>query len=293
MLWWWVASNSGASVLKNNGNFRPLSGLEVITVWEKKKHRSSEHPNVSYPLHMKILCGNWCPLMELLPKSNWCSSMGLKPSVLLTPRGPQMGLEGLIFHSGFCLGRCYIHPWAGSRRLNWSWDLNLGFQAGTKQQKVMITWNPSRKTTLLYASSHCRGSVTSPDLCSRPTMLPEVWRKCLVSQKWTKETTLLVNFTVIFCMPSFTFLSSQSNTTITQLELEDKCILVEGAMCIGEMLWDNSSRTGTWSGIVCSQNYCSSSSIFRKKILTKMYKFLKSRSVHIVAVCWVQNCYLH
>lgn len=176
-----------------------------------------------------------------------------------------MGLEGLIFHSGFCIGRCYIHSWAGSRCLIWSWDLNLGFQAGTKQQKVMITWNPSRKTSLLYANYHCHGSVTSPDLCSRPTMLPEVWRKCLVSQKLTKETTLLVNFTVIFCMPSFTFLSSQSNTTITPLELEDKCILVEGAICVVEMLWDNSSRTGTWSGIVCSQNYCSSSSIFWKK----------------------------
>lgn len=142
------------------------------------------------------------------PKSSWCSSMGHKLSVLLNPKGPQMGLEELTSHSGFCIGRCNIHPQTGSKCLNWSRDLNLGLQAGTKHQEVLPIQNLSRKTPLLYANSHCHGSVTSPDQCSRPAMLPEVWRKCSVSQQWTKKTPLLVNFTVTFCMSLFTFLSS-------------------------------------------------------------------------------------
>lgn len=141
----------------------------------------------------------------ITPKSNWCSSMGHKPSVLLNPTGPQMGLERLISHSGFCIGRCNIHPWTGSKCLNWSWNLNLGLQSGTKQQEVRPTLNLSRKISLLYANSHCHGFVTSPDHCSRLAMLHEVWRKCPVSQQWTKEITLLVNFTVIFYMSCLPF----------------------------------------------------------------------------------------
>lgn len=78
------------------------------------------------------------------------------------------------------------------------------------------------------------------------------------------------------------------------------------------------SGTGTWSDIVCSQNYCSSSSIFWKQTNFNqttvvhrqkhshseshnivccttfiMYKLLKSRTVHIVALWWVCNCYVH
>lgn len=57
----------------------------------------------------------------VIPKSNQCSSMGHKPSVILNPTGLRMGLEGLISHSGFCIGRCNFHPWTGSKCLNWSW----------------------------------------------------------------------------------------------------------------------------------------------------------------------------
>lgn len=83
--------------------------------------------------------------------------------------------------------------------------MNLGLQAGTKQQEVLPTQNLSWKTSLLHANSHCHGFVTSPDHCSRPAMLLEVWRKCPVSQQWTKEITLLDNFTVIFCMSCLPF----------------------------------------------------------------------------------------
>uniref|UniRef100_A0A8C4UYD1 Uncharacterized protein n=1 Tax=Falco tinnunculus TaxID=100819 RepID=A0A8C4UYD1_FALTI len=67
----------------------------------------------------------------------------------------------------------------------------------------------------------------------------------------------------IFCVPLFTFVSSQSNAAVTHLELEDKCILAEGAImhsrdAMREFL---PSRTGTQPDVVCSQNYCSLSSI--------------------------------
>lgn len=70
-------------------------------------------------------------------------------------------------------------------------------------------------------------------------MPTEVWRN--VQYLLTEETTHFTNFPAVFSVSLFTFVSLQSNATVTHLELEDNHILAEGAKCIAEMLRENCS----------------------------------------------------
>lgn len=103
---------------------------------------------------------------------------------------------------------------------------------------------------------------------SASAMLSEVWRKCPVSVELRKQSP-----SAGFFVSSFTFVSSQSNATVTHLELEDNCILAEGAICIAEMLRENSSL----QELVCNYD-------FNQITIVPMQKYSHSES-HDILCC--------
>lgn len=197
VLWWQAARNSGASVLKNNRNFRSL------------RPRSHQWVHSVGERNIGTLGIPWACFSSSARENFVWQLMVFHGTQGLSAFNPYRATDGA--------GGTHIPLWVLHRKVLHSPmdrpkmpELKLGPEPGSPDWHKATGSPTHSKSVQKNISSVCQFSppwlchIPWSLSCSRPPVLPEVWRKCPVSQQWTKETILLVNFTVIFvclCLP--------------------------------------------------------------------------------------------